>query len=146
MRIRMQTRKLTINDYAAIAQLWKRAGLSFRPRGRDSREAIAKEMAANPDFFLGAFVQDRLIGVVIVSCDVRKGWINRLAVDPDRRHRGVAKALIAESERILRTRGVRLFCVLIDADNVPSKELFRRCGYVEHHDITYLSKRDSEEV
>ena len=146
MRIRMQTRKLTINDYAAIAQLWKRAGLSFRPRGRDNREAIAKEMAANPDFFLGAFVQDRLIGVVIVSCDVRKGWINRLAVDPEHRSQGVARALITKSERTLRARGVRLFCALVDAGNTLSKELFKKCGYVEHHDITYFSKRDDEEI
>lgn len=146
MRIRMQTRRLTINDYEAITELWKKAKLPFRPKGRDSREAISSEMADNPEFFLGAFERDRLIGVVIISCDIRKGWINRLAVDPEYRYRGVAKTLIAESERILRARGVRLFGVLIDADNISSKELFRKCGYVERHDIAYFSKRDSEEV
>jgi ribosomal protein S18 acetylase RimI-like enzyme len=142
----MQNRRLTINDYEAITELWKKAKLPFRPKGRDSREAIFNEMAVNPEFFLGAFERDRLIGVVIISCDIRKGWINRLAVDPKYRYRGVAKMLIAESERILRARGVRLFGVLINADNVSSKELFRKCGYVEHHDIAYFSKRDSEEV
>jgi ribosomal protein S18 acetylase RimI-like enzyme len=142
----MQNRRLTINDYEAITELWKKAKLLFRAKGRDSREAISSEMAANPEFFLGAFERDRLIGVVIISCDIRKGWINRLAVDPEYRYRGVAKTLIAESERILRARGVRLFGVLIDADNSSSKELFRKCGYVERHDIAYFSKRDSEEV
>jgi ribosomal protein S18 acetylase RimI-like enzyme len=146
LRIRMQNRRLTINDYEAITELWKKAKLPFRPKGRDSREAISSEMADNPEFFLGAFERDRLIGVVIISCDIRKGWINRLVVDPEYRYRGVAKTLIAESERILRARGVRLFGVLIDADNISSKELFRKCGYVEHHDIAYFSKRDSEEV
>jgi N-acetylglutamate synthase-like GNAT family acetyltransferase len=142
----MRIRRLTINDYEAITELWKRAKLSFRPKGRESRDAISKEMAANPEFFLGAFEQDCLIGVAIISCDMRKGWINRLAVDPRYRHGGVAKVLIAESERVLRTRGIRLFCALIDADNMSSKELFRKCGYVEHHDMTYFSKRDDEDV
>lgn len=146
MRIRMRTQRLNINDYEAIINLWKGAKLPFKPHGRDSKESISREMTANPEFFLGAFERGRLIGVVILSCDMRKGWINRLAVDPEYRSQGVARALITESERTLRTRGVRLFCALIDADNTLSKELFKRCGYVEHHDITYFSKRDREEI
>jgi N-acetylglutamate synthase-like GNAT family acetyltransferase len=87
-----------------------------------------------------------LIGVAILTCEGRKGWINRLAVDPDYRRHGVAKTLIAECEKTLRRHGVRLFCVLIDCDNSVSKELFKKCGYVEHYDILYFSKRDSDEV
>ena len=142
----MEIRKLTIRDYGKITELWSRAGLPFRPKGRDSRKAIATEMKANPSFFLGAFEDNRLIGVAILSSDIRKGWINRLAVDPDYRRRGVAKALVVESEKILRRHGLRMFCVLIDGDNALSKEFFKKCGYVEHRDITYFSKRDSDEV
>jgi ribosomal protein S18 acetylase RimI-like enzyme len=142
----MQIRRLTIDEYEAMTELWRRAGLPFRPRGRDSKESIVIEMAANPEFFLGAFDQDRLIGVVILSCDMRKGWINRLATDPEYRSQGVARALIAQSERILRTSGIRVFCALIDADNTASKELFRKCGYTEHDDIAYFSKREAEET
>lgn len=120
--------------------------LPFRPQGRDSRESITRQMNSNPDFFLGAFQQDRLIGVAVLSCDMRKGWVNRLAVAPEYRRRGVARTLITESERTLRSRGINLFCALVDADNTPSKELFKKCGYTEHNDITYFSKRDSESV
>jgi ribosomal protein S18 acetylase RimI-like enzyme len=146
LRICMRIRRLTLDDYEAIIKLWKGAKLPFKPRGRDSKESISGEMTSNPEFFLGAFDRGRLIGVVILSCDMRRGWINRLAVDPEYRGQGVATALIAKAERTLRTRGVRLFCVLIDADNTLSKELFKKCGYVEHHGITYFSKRDDEEI
>ncbi|MBE0520560.1 GNAT family N-acetyltransferase, partial [Candidatus Bathyarchaeota archaeon] len=95
---------------------------------------------------LGAFEDNDLVGTVIISCDLRKGWINRLAVDPDYRHRGIAKALIAESEKALRKLGIKIFCALIEDYNAISKKLFKECGYVEHHDITYFSKRDSDEV
>jgi len=142
----MKIRSLNISEYEDIINLWKRAKLPFKPSGRDSKESITKEMTANPDFFQGAFEHDRLIGVVIVSCDMRKGWINRLAIDPDYRSQGVAKALIAESERILRTHRIWLFCALIETSNVPSKELFKECGYTEGQEIAYFSKRDNEEV
>jgi len=77
---------------------------------------------------------------------MRKGWINRLAVDPDYRRRGIAKTLIAESEKTLRKHGVRIFCAQIEDYNVTSRKLFKECGYVEHRDIIYFSKRESDEV
>jgi ribosomal protein S18 acetylase RimI-like enzyme len=142
----MEIRKLTINNYEEIIKLWSKARLPYRSKGRDSKEAIAAEMEANPEFFLGAFWDNRLVGMVIISCDVRKGWMNRLAVDPDYRNRGIAKALIAESEKTLRKRGIRIFCAFIEDYNTASKKLFKECGYVERRDIIYFSKRDSSEV
>ena len=142
----MEIRKLTISDYEEITKLWARANLPYKPRGRDSKEAIAVEMKANPEFFIGAFEDNRLIGTVIVTCDMRKGWINRLAVDPGYRKHGVAKILVAESEKILRKHGVRIFCALVNDDNAASQALFKKCGYVGHQDITYFSKRNGDEV
>jgi ribosomal protein S18 acetylase RimI-like enzyme len=142
----MEIRKLTIDNYEEMTKLWSKARLPFRPSGRDSREAVAAEMKANPGFFLGAFEDDQLVGLVVVSCDLRKGWLNRLAVDPDYRHCGVAKNLIVEAEKTLRKRGIKIFCALIEEYNDTSKEFFKRCGYVEHRDIIYFSKRESDEV
>lgn len=142
----MEIRKLTINDYEDTVKLWIRAKLPFKPDGRDSRKALAMQMEANPDFFLGAFEGNRLIGTVIISCDMRKGWINRLAVDPEYRLRGVAQTLIAESEKILQKYGIKIVCALIEDDNAASKNLFKKLGYVEHNDIIYFSKRESEKV
>jgi len=138
--------KTNNKNYEEIIKLWSKAGLPFKPKGRDSKDAAASQITANPEFFLGAFKDGRLVGAVVISCDLRKGWINRLAVDPGYGHRGVAKALIAESEKILRKHGIRIFCALIEDYNVASKELFRKCGYVEHRDIIYFSKRDSNEI
>jgi predicted N-acetyltransferase YhbS len=142
----MEIRKLIIDNYEEITKLWTRASLPYEERGRDRKEAMAAEMKANPEFFLGAFEDGHLVGTVIINCDMRKGWLNRLAVDPDYRHCGIAKALIAESEKILKKHGVRVICALIEDYNTASKKLFNECGYTEHHDIIYFSKRDSNEV
>jgi ribosomal protein S18 acetylase RimI-like enzyme len=142
----MEIRRLTIADYDEIVKLWSTADLPFKPKGRDSKEAIEAEMRANPDFFLGAFEDGHLVAIAVVSCDLRKGWINRLAVHPNYRHRGIAKTLIDECERTLRKRGVKLFCVLIEDYNSSSRQLFKKCGYVEHGEILYFSKRESNDV
>lgn len=142
----MEIRKLNIADYDEIVKLWTAAKLPFKSKGRDSKEEIAEQMKANPDFFLGAYENNHLVGVVVLSCDMRRGWINRLAVRPNHRHRGIAKKLIAESERVLRDHGMRVFSVHIEGYNTVSRELFRKCGYVEHRDVAYFSKRDSNEV
>lgn len=142
----MEIRKITIENYGKIIKLWSKAKLPFKPKGRDSKQAIEKQMKLNPEFFLGAFEGNRLIGSVIISSDTRKGWINRLAVHPAYRNRGVAKALIAESEKILRKHGIKIFCVLIEEYNDVSKRLFKECGYVEHRNVIYFSKRESNDI
>jgi len=140
----MKTRSLTIADYDQIVALWKHAGLPFKPSGRDRRSAVQVQMAKNPDFFLGAFEDNRLVGVVVATSDGRKGWINRLAVDPDFRCMGVAEKLISEAENVLHKHGIRMFCALIDDDNKGSKQLFKKCGYKEHRDIVYFRKKESD--
>jgi hypothetical protein len=37
-------------------------------------------MKENPDFFIGAFENGKLIGAVTANSDGQKGWINRLAL------------------------------------------------------------------
>jgi ribosomal protein S18 acetylase RimI-like enzyme len=142
----LQVRRLTVADYDGIVNLWSIANLPYKPEGRDSREAIAAEMKLNPDFFLGAFDEERLVGVAVVSCDSRKGWINRLAVHPDCRRRGIAVGLIDECESVIRKRGLKLFCALIEESNESSIRLFKKRGYVEHRDILYFCKRESDDV
>ena len=142
----MEIRTLSIADYEDMIELWSRAKLPFKPKGRDSKKAISKEIESQPDFSLGTFEDGHLIGTAIISCDVRKGWINRLAVDVAYRNRGIAKALIRESERILRKNGIHLFCALIETPNIVSQELFEKSGYAKHRDIVYFSKRDNDDV
>lgn len=139
-------RMLTLADYSKIVKLWEDSGLESRPRGRDSKKAIEAQMKENPEYFIGAFEGPQLVGIVIVSEDGRKGWINRLAVDPGHRRKGIAKALVAEAEKVLSEKGIKIFSALIMDHNRGSKELFRNLGYKELEYVKYFSKKESEEV
>lgn len=139
-------RRLTIEDYDAVIALWQRSGLtSIRPAGRDSREAFAKQLAGG-QIVIGLEEADRLIGVVVATHDTRKGWINRLAIDPDFRRCGYGQRLVTAAEAALRELGLTLIAALIEDGNDASLALFKRLGYAVHTDIYYVSKRDSSEA
>jgi len=135
-------RPLRESELDSMVRVWTSSGLPCRPRGRDSLRALKAQRKADPKLFIGAFRHGTLVGVALVSDDGRKGWINRLAVVPEARGRGIARKLIVESERILRARGRRLFCVQIEGYNKASMELFERAGYKKEDDIFYFTKRE----
>jgi ribosomal protein S18 acetylase RimI-like enzyme len=142
----MEIRRLSIADYDSIIKLWEEADLPCKPNGRDSRMRMSEHMLEDSDLFIGAFQDKRLVGVVIGSFDGRKGYVNRLAVSPGTRRLGIARKLLEACENALRERGADVMSTLIEVPNHPSVELFKRCGYVQHEDIVYLSKRDSPEA
>ncbi|MBI5566167.1 MAG: GNAT family N-acetyltransferase, partial [Chloroflexi bacterium] len=75
-------RRLTIEDYEAVIALWLRAGLqTVKPTGRDSRSEFEQQLQ-HGQIVIGLEDGEKLIGVVVATNDTRKGWINRIAIDP----------------------------------------------------------------
>jgi len=142
----MEFKKLKFGDYDSIIEVWKRSGLPTKKLGRDSRENIQEQMKDDHLLFLGAFENNKLIGVIIVNHAGRKGWINRLAVLPEFQRKGVASKLIKYGENWLREKGIKIYATLIEDYNDSSKKLFKKMGYVFHKDIFYYSKRESDET
>ena len=139
-------RRLTIDDHAAILALWQRAGLhSIRPEGRDSQAEFDKQLAGG-QIAIGLEENGRLIGVVLATNDTRKGWINRLAIDPDYRRQGYGEQLVRAAEEALRAAGMKLIAAFIEEGNTASLTLFEKLGYAVHQNIYYVSKRDSNEA
>ncbi len=139
-------RRLTIDDHAAILALWQRAGLhSIRPEGRDSRSEFKKQLAQG-QIIIGLEEDGRLIGVVVATNDTRKGWINRLAIDPDYQRKSYGEHLVHAAEAALHEAGIQLIAAFIEDGNVASLALFEKLGYAAHPKIVYVSKRDSADV
>jgi len=139
-------RRLTIEDYDNILKVWSDAGLPFRPQGRDTKDRIAQEMAAPNCAFFGMFDGDDMMGVGIANWDGRRGWVNRVAIDPEHRGRGLAGEIIRECEKFLEERGALIICALIEDMNTPSMDCFEKEGYSCMKEILYFSKRQSPEV
>jgi N-acetylglutamate synthase len=142
----MELRTLSIRDYDDIVSVWERAGLPFRPKGRDSKAEVERQMSMDPEMWLGCCLDGKLVGVVIGTYESRKGWLNRLAVVPEHQGKGCGRALVTEMERRLRARGLGIFAVLIEDGHDASMALFREAGYEVHESISYLRKRDRPDI
>jgi len=134
-------RRLNINDFDDMIRVWNIAGLPTKANGRDSRRILAVEMSREYCAFFGAFDREQLVGLVIANYDGRRGWVNRLAVDPDYRGLGLAAELMTKSEEFLNQFGEVVICGLIEDLNTPSMSLFKKNGYVCERSITYWTKR-----
>jgi len=138
-------KKLSIDDYEQIVKLWADAGLPFKPRGRDSKAMMSKEMQQEGVAYFGLYENSRLLAVGIANYDGRRGWINRVAVDPDRRGDGLAGMIIEECEKFMRTKGAVVLTALIEDINEPSISCFQKAGFICDRSWLYFSKRDFQD-
>ncbi len=140
----MEIKKPDIEDYDQLIDLWDICGLPYKPKGRDIRERIEKEMETHPEYWKGVYDDNRLVGVVVGTDDGRKGWINRLAVLPEFRGKGIGTKLLVSMEEEFYKKGMGIIGALIEGDNPDSLEFFEKRGYIDH-DIRYYSKRERDE-
>lgn len=133
-------------DYDPLIELWRHAGLPFKPQGRDARGSFDRQLAQSTAIYLGAVQDEALVGAVLGTHDGRKGWINRLAVHPDRRGRGIGRALAEAVEARLHEQGIEIVAAMIEDWNETSFHAFQALGYVHHPDVHYLSKRAHPDV
>jgi len=138
---KLKFRKFKITDYKLLISIWEASGLPYKPHGRDSRENIEREIRNKNTAFIFCESAGKTVGTVLVTSDGRKGWINRLAVIPEFRRKGIALKLIKEAERILTEQNLGIITCLIEADNLISRKIFRELDYVEHEEIIYFAKR-----
>lgn len=137
---------MCIEDYDALMELWTEAKLLYKPKGRDRRDNIERELQQPSAVFLVAEKDGKLVGSIFGTHDGRRGWINRLAVSPSYRQQGIAAQLIKEVEMRLDAIGIEIIACLVEDWNTVSMKVFQRLGYTRHSDIVYFSKRKHPDV
>jgi N-acetylglutamate synthase len=132
-----------IEDYDRVMELWTAGGLPLKPRGRDSRENIARQITLSNVRFLVARDGEGgpIVGTVLATHDGRKGWINRVAVDAALRRRGIGTRLVRAAEDWLAAEGMDILACLIEEGNAVSMGVFASLGYIKHPEIIYFAKR-----
>ena len=134
----LKTRTFTMDDFAAVAELWRRSGLANRPG--DGRKDVLMKLERDSCLFLVAQEGSRIIGAVMGAWDGRRGWIYHLAVDPAFRRRGVATKMLREVERRMCTKGVPRVHSMVFDRNAASLSLFEGLGYERQSDLVVFGK------
>lgn len=126
-------------DYAAVVDLWEHAGPGVQLRQSDSFQEIAKKVQRDPDLFLVAEHEGRLVGTVMGGFDGRRGMIYHLTVAQEYRQRGIGAALMEEVERRLKVKGCLKSYLLVVSGDKDIVQFYKKRGWQEM-DLTILGK------
>ncbi len=118
-------------DYAHAIGLWGQAGPGIHLGRSDEPGEIHKKLARDPDLFLLAELNGKLVGAVLGGFDGRRGMMYHLAVDPAHRGRGIGEALMEELERRLKEKGCIRYYLLVTKDNSDAVRFYEARGWVQ---------------
>ena len=79
--------------------------------------------------FWGIFNQDAFIGYAVLTYNENKAHIRRIAIHPDFRSRGLATKLMNAMLDHASTCGVYLIDLLVQQDNLPALQLYRKYDF-----------------
>ena len=141
-------RKVSIEDYGAIYELWNSTEQSRRALNPvdDSREGIARYLKRNPDTCFAAEKEGRVIGVILTGHDGRRAIIHHLCVHPDYRRMGIAACLVSRAEEALKKEGISKIFGLVFKDNEAANAFWEEQGYSLRTNLNYRNKSLNEAV
>lgn len=124
----LTTRPAAPDDVGAVLAFWERAAENA-DRPADSADAVTRLIARDPDALLLVLYGGRIVGSLIVGWDGWRSHLYRLAVDPDRRRRGIGRALLDAAEQRLTAAGAGRIDAMVLESNQPARRLWSRAGY-----------------
>lgn len=116
------------DDLAGIDALWREAFAGDEPRHR-AKAAVPAKLAFQPDLFLVAREEGRVIGSIVAGYDGYRGHINRVAVLESHRRKGVGALLVRAAEARLSALGCTKINLQIRAANHAVASFYRGLGY-----------------
>jgi len=116
-------------DYSGIRELWEGMEKGVHIGRSDALEEIEKKVSRDPDLFLIAETDGRIIGSVIGGYDGRRGLLYHLAVARGFRQNGVGGRLLEEVEARLRNKGCLKCYLMVTLDNPEVEHFYEKRGW-----------------
>ena len=127
-------------DYEQVHDLWSSMEKGVHVGRSDTPAEIEKKISRDPDLFLVAEAQDRIVGTVIGGYDGRRGLIYHLAVSETFRNQGIGSQLMDEVELRLRDKGCLKCYLLVIEDNREAEIYYQNRGWQAMDDIHLFGK------
>jgi ribosomal protein S18 acetylase RimI-like enzyme len=104
-------------------------GAAFPAFWRLDADGLSDALAATPTSRFRVAVTHAVVGYAIVGRAARRGYVQRLAVAPDRQGAGLGRALLVDGLRWLRRRGAARAVVNTQVDNDRARRLYESLGF-----------------
>ena len=125
-------------DTDDVIALWNEAGLT-RP-WNDPRLDIERKLTVQPELFLVAEADARVVGSVMAGYDGHRGWLYYLATARAYRRQGVATSLVHEAESLLSDMGCPKVQLMVREGNESVLALYDGLGY-ERFSVSNTGRR-----
>lgn len=124
----MEIRPYAPADEQQVIELW-RSVFAYPAPHNDPATTIGKKLAVQPELFLVADADGKVVGTVMGGYDGHRGWIYSLAVLPAFRRRDVGTGLMRRMEQSLRERGCMKINLQVLAANTDVIEFYKTLGF-----------------
>lgn len=116
-----------LEEVEAVLELWKQAAAT--PGVTDTAHDLRRAISDSPANVLVAEVDGKIVGSIIGTFDGWRGNIYRLAVHPDSRRRGIARALVVEVENRFARHGAKRITALVEKAHPLAMNFWEAIGY-----------------
>jgi ribosomal protein S18 acetylase RimI-like enzyme len=140
----MIIRKMTIEDYDCVYNLWLNTPGMGLNNIDDSRLGIEKYLQRNPKTCFVAEKDNTIIGAILSGNDGRRGYIHHTAVAVSKRNHGVGTALVNAAMDALRTEGINKVALVVFSKNELGNSFWEKRGFTVRDDLVYRNKLINE--
>ena len=117
------------DDYDAVRQFWEGVEKGIHVGASDAPAEIQKKIQRDPDLFLVAELDHKIVGTVIGGFDGRRGMLYHLAVAVALRGQGVGSRLMNEVEARLHARGCLKCYLIVLRDHEEAVGFYENLGW-----------------
>jgi len=143
MHSEMKIRQFEMKDSQQVIELWNRCGLIV-PWNNPMRD-IERKLAEQPEGFLVAEVDGRIVAAVMAGYDGHRGWVNYLAVEPSERRSGYGRMMMRAVEEYLRLRGAPKLNLQVRETNADVIAFYEAIGYKNDHVVSFGKRLEEDD-
>lgn len=142
----MKIRNMIIDDYDEVYELWLScAGMGLNDID-DSRDGVEKFLKRNSHTCFVAEENGKIVGVIMVGNDGRRGYIYHTAVSTVQRSKGIGTQLVNEALNALKDLGIIKVALVVFNKNEQGNIFWEKLGFLKREDLAYRNKTITEMV
>ncbi len=131
----IMVRKMTMDDYAKVHELWMNIHKFGIRSIDDSKDGIQRFLTRNPDTSVVAVSNGELIGSILCGHDGRTASFYHVCVKEEFRNQGVGKTMVMHCMKALEKEKVSKISLVAFKDNEVGNSFWKEEGWQKREDL-----------